>query len=94
MTTGDPASHLDPEYLHFDKFKEAYEAGYDGVKVPDLLQSERWGNFGHDSYGVFPDSIKKLRYDSVPATNYDPETVEGWSLPTPEFVLWVKENYK
>lgn len=41
--------------------------------------------------GVFPDSIKKLRYDSVPATNYDPETVEGWSLPTPEFVLWVKE---
>lgn len=54
MTTGDPASHLDPEYLHFDKFKEAYEAGYDGVKVPDLLQSERWGNFGHDSYGGLP----------------------------------------
>ena len=86
IRTGDTADLLDPEYLHYDKFKAVEKAGFDGVRVPDLLQSKVWGNFGHDSVALFKRALKKLKVRSIPATNYDPPDMAGWRVPTPEFM--------
>lgn len=94
ITTGDPADLLDPEYLHYGRFKAFEKAGYDGVKVPDLLQSEHWGNFGHDSIALFKRALKKLDVRSIPATNYDPTDMAGWRRPTPEFVDFFLEQLR
>lgn len=93
ITTGDPADMLDPEYLQYGKFKAFEAAGYDGVKVPDLLQSKVWGNFGHDSVALFRRALKKISVRSIPATNYDPPDLAGWQVPTPEFMeFFLKER--
>lgn len=94
ITTGDPADLLDPEYLHYGRFKAFEKAGYDGVKVPDLLQSKHWGNFGHDSIALFKRALKKLDVRSIPATNYDPTDMAGWQRPTPEFVDFFLEQLR
>lgn len=92
-STGEPGSLVDPEYHHIGLFRQAEAAGYDGIKIDDLLQSKHWGNFGHQSVGLFRRALDKVTYDAVPATNYDPEEIQGWRTPTPEFVEYAERVF-
>ena len=48
------------EYHKHDIFKMAKKKGYDGVRINDFAQIESEGNFGHISFGLFPDTIDKF----------------------------------
>lgn len=69
---------LNLEYHNISLFQAAEEAGYDGVKINDFAQTEYWGNFGHTSIGLFEDAKEKLKWVTVPATNFD------WDENTPQ----------
>ena len=80
----------EPAYHHLKTFREAEEAGYDGVVIDDYLQSKHWGNFGHRSIGLFRAAFAKITYETVPCVRYDPEDIEGWRTPTPEFQQYAR----
>lgn len=44
---------------------------YDGIIIDDFAQTERYGNLGHESFGLTPSGIKKLEYFKINATNHD-----------------------
>jgi len=92
--TGEEGDLGDPQYNWFEVFRRLEAAGYDGVRINDFLQSDKWGNVGHISIGVFPRGLPKLTYTSVPARNYDPEDLDGWRRPTPEFLEFWREGCK
>lgn len=82
---------LEPAYHHHGVFRQARDVGYDGVKINDYLQSRHWGNFGHQSIGLFPSGIAKLQYECIPATNFDSPQIEDWNQGvTPEFAAWAR----
>jgi len=62
------ASELEPQYHDLSGFASAENKGYDGVMIDDMAQSEKWGNFGHLSIGLFNHALKDLSVDVVPAS--------------------------
>jgi hypothetical protein len=48
------------EYHRHDVFEMARKNGYDGIRINDFAQVESEGNFGHISYGLFKDTLKKF----------------------------------
>lgn len=61
----------DPQHLWIDEFRAAQQAGYDGVIINDYAQSDRWGNLGHFSVGVFPESVRKIQCSPIPASYHE-----------------------
>lgn len=64
-------------------FRAALDAGYDGVAIEDLCQTEAWGNVGHTSIGLFPHVVDRLPDLRLPAQHA--EALPGGPLSTPEF---------
>lgn len=64
---------MEVDYHKHDLFEAVKKAGYDGIKIHDFAQVEDWGNVGHESIGIFPNSVQKLKWESIPAQhpNYD-----------------------
>lgn len=69
--TGHGGDLMDPQYNHIKIFKMLEQEGYDGVKINDYAQSENWGNVGHESIGIFPSGLRKIKYLTIPASNFD-----------------------
>jgi hypothetical protein len=80
----------DPDHLKLELFRRAEAGGYDGIVIPDFVQSSNHGNVGHTSWGVFPRSLHRLRYAVIPSVGFDwpgdgfcservtPEFKEAW----------------
>lgn len=80
----------DVQYNDLRGFRGAEAAGLDGVIIDDFAQSEEWGNFGHESLGVFSGSARKLSTESVPARYREwergSEGTPEWPDPPPTFL--------
>jgi len=87
---------MNVQYHDLEMFKSLEEKGYDGVIIDDFAQSERYGNVGHRSVGLFSEGIKKLGVEPLPAVNYDwgklDEKHPLSAIETPEFKT--KEIYE
>lgn len=79
---------MDVDYHKIDTFDAAERAGYDGVKINDFAQSKVWGNFGHESIGIFARSIPKLSWVAIPASHFESEEMSDYNKPTPELAAW------
>lgn len=81
---------LNTQYNDLRGFAAAEAAGLDGVVIDDFAQSEEWGNFGHQSLGVFGSAMSKLAIESVPARYrewaYEPAGTPEWPDPPPAFL--------
>lgn len=78
---------MEPDYHRHDWFEAARKAGYDGIKITDFAQTDYWGNYGHDSIGLFQDALSKLSWEESEAMHPGDEEwsaplVESKSLPT------------
>lgn len=81
---------MDPTYNKLDQINAMRKRGYDGVQIDDFLQSREWGNFGHRSIALFDTGLAKLAWNVIPASNYDPKTMQEWREPTPEFAAYAE----
>jgi len=81
---------LDVQYNDLRGFAAAEAAGLDGVIIDDFAQSDEWGNFGHQSLGVFRGAVDRLSVQSVPARYrewaYEPAGTPEWPDPPPPFL--------
>jgi hypothetical protein len=102
MTLGDPNDFRDlrrspepdlmeVEYHQTDLFKQAWDRGVFGVKINDFAQTKIWGNVGHESFGLGPKSAEQTKWLTIPATNYEPETMKDFNAITPEVRKWHEE---
>lgn len=66
---------MDLDYHDLETFKWAEESGYDGIKITDFAQTERYGNVMHTSIGFFKDAIKDLEIEEEDAVH--PDQIEG-----------------
>ncbi len=94
MAKGDP-DLTDIEYHNIRGFKQAFEAGFDAVKINDFAQSPKMGNIGHSSIGLSPETAKRLfsegRIVSIAATHRDftwPMGSYPEAFSTPDFDQW------
>lgn len=67
------ADLTDEDYHKIHWFREAEERGYDGIKIADHCQSVDSGNFGHNSIGLFKNTLKDLEIDEIPAVHHELE---------------------
>lgn len=56
---------MDLEYKQVGLFRKAEEKGYDGVVINDFAQSEKYGNYGHKSFGFFNRVLKDLSIKQI-----------------------------
>ena len=74
-------------------FRAARRAGFDGIRILDQLQSKGWGNVYHESVGLFPRGLAKMRWTRIDARNYAASAEQGapgygeWKT-TPEYEAW------
>jgi hypothetical protein len=83
----------DLDYHKLDWFKSVQDKGYDGIIINDFAQIDDMGNFGHTSYGIFKDSIKKLEWVTIPAThpeNFCENNYKTGDYNTPEYNAFLK----
>lgn len=59
ISTGE-SDLTDLQYHKLELFKEIENKGYDGIKIDDFAQHDKYGNVGHASIGFFKSSIKDL----------------------------------
>ena len=83
---------LDPAYHKLNVFDKLKSHGYDGVRIQDHAQSENWGNVGHTSVGLFPETAQKLNWDVLPAPNFDWGDKLAGVYDTPEFQAWREQK--
>jgi hypothetical protein len=74
------------EYHNHKLFQWAKINGYDGVKISDFAQSDDYGNYGHQSIGVFKTSIPKLTWQTIQARHPDYEKIRNQNWETDEFL--------
>jgi hypothetical protein len=55
----------DVDYHNINIFRKLEDGGFDGVKITDFAQVEKHGNVGHYSYGIFKNSISKLKIYTI-----------------------------
>ena len=66
--------------------------GIDAIHMGDQLQSDHWGNVGHDAVGVLPAGLEKLSWLALPAIRHDGADFDTWRLPeTAEFAALMRE---
>jgi hypothetical protein len=65
------------QHLAFGAFDVARDMGYDGIRICDLLQSDRHGNVGHLATGLVLRAVDQLDWVVFDAMNHDPERVVG-----------------
>lgn len=56
---------MDLEYKQIGLFRKAEEKGYDGIVINDFAQSEKYGNYGHKSFGFFNRALKDLSIKQI-----------------------------
>jgi hypothetical protein len=72
-------------------FARFSEEGLDAIRMSDQLQSDYWGNVGHEAIGILPSGISKLNWLAIPAVRHDGEENDVWRLPeTEEFTGLMK----
>jgi hypothetical protein len=96
-TLGGEIEHdlMNPQYNDLETIRKVERLGYDGIRIQDFLQSKSRGNVGHESIGLFPSGIRKVRWgEPIPATNYEPAPGEyDWDL-TPEYEAWLRDRQR
>lgn len=50
----------DLQYQYVETFSQAFERGFDAVKINDFCQSPSWGNVGHFAHGLSSAAITRL----------------------------------
>lgn len=81
------------QYHNISLFRLAETKGFDGVKINDFAQSNKWGDTWHISIGLFNNALDKISLETVRATNYDWETYEDFDAKTtPEYEEWLGEQ--
>ena len=74
---------MNVDYHEHGLFRKVEKKGYDGIKITDFAQVEDRGNVGHMSYGIFKDSISKLKiYEVIKAYHPDDFEERSWKLRT------------
>jgi hypothetical protein len=81
----------DLDYHKLNWFKVIQDRGYDGIIINDFAQIDDMGNFGHLSYGIFKDSIKKFGWVTIPATH--PEDFCEKNYKTGNYITPEYENF-
>ncbi len=84
---------LNKDYYRFDWFEAAKKKGYDGIKINDFAQTEKMGNMGHTSIGLFPETIKDIEIETIPASH--PDITQHYSTnnwDSPEYEKHIKSN--
>ena len=80
------------QWMETEQFANAREAGYDGVIISDVHQTERLGHYGHTSWGLFGETIERLDVHDIPCTFFDP--ADAWygskARNTPEWLDLIK----
>jgi hypothetical protein len=77
ISTGE-SDLTDLQYHKLDLFKELEKKGYDGVKIDDFAQHDKYGNVGHSSIGFFKSSIKDLDMNVIDNVTH-PDNLEHHS---------------
>jgi len=79
--------HMESDSQRLDAFRRLEARGFDGVVIDEFRQTERHGDVGHRSIGLFAGALGKIRYAAIPARHFDwAETgVSDASKATPEF---------
>lgn len=91
IATGVESSLLDLDYHKHATFAAARAEGYAGMKINDFAQTDRWGNLGHYSYGLFAETAATLTPYAIDCTRFSyAERVELGS-DAPFYPLLTKE---
>jgi len=77
---------MNPQYHKIGTFRKLEEKNFDGVKIADFAQIHNWGNTGHDSIGIFANSINKLSWKTISAKHVDWEHARKNKGMTPEYL--------
>jgi hypothetical protein len=99
VTLGDPENFSDlrqsdepdltsVEYHQTEAFETAWSQQKFGVMINDFAQMKRWGNVGHNSYGLSPETAAATQWIAIPATHYEPTDWDEFSKLTPELKAW------
>ena len=67
------------QYHELGTFEWVMNKGFDGVKINDFAQTEKYGNMGHTSYGFFKNSMKDLDITSINDITHPAEMTEPHS---------------
>ena len=86
MSTGE-SDLTDVQYHDLETFDWAKQQGYDGVKIDDFAQFDKFGNVGHPSIGLFNTSLKTLSFKIIDACH--PDEYKGNSK---EYTEYLKGN--
>jgi len=92
LRTSDENDLLSPDHLKFEEFRNAINAGYDGVIINDFCQTENHGNVGHQSFGLTETGLSKCRWIEIEAKHFEPEDQFGWSSVTPELSDYIRNH--
>lgn len=76
------------EHNDFAAFRKAEAEGYDGVVINDFAQTDRYGNFGHLSYGLNGKGLAKARWIAIPAFRFDLNEIHPFPNVTDEIGEW------
>lgn len=92
LSTGD-GDLSSPQHLRYELFARLQNEGFDGVIIDDFCQSPNKGNVGHRSWGIFAPALGRIRFQSIPACEFDwpKNAAVGSMLSTPEFEGFQKE---
>lgn len=80
---------MEPDYHKLNMFRAAEAGGYDGIRINDFAQVENWGNVGHRAIGIFPKSISKLKWETIPAAH---PKLDRLGDSTPEWQEYMKKQ--
>lgn len=73
-------------------FAQFSKAGIQAIRMEDELQSDHFGNVGHEAIGILREGLKKLSWIAIPCVRNDgPDFSAFTSHETPEFLAFMKE---
>lgn len=64
----------DLDYYKIGEFEKLEKKGFDGVRINDFAQSDREGNLGHTSIGLFTKGVKKCTWEILPNVVHPDDT--------------------
>lgn len=81
------------EHNDFAAFGAAEAQGLDGVIINDFAQTDRYGNFGHLSYGLNRRGLSKVGWISLPAVRFELGEILPFPAATPDVMEWMADRH-
>lgn len=97
LRRGSEPDLMDVDYHQIDLFEEAWEKKQKGITIHDFAQFKKWGNVGHQSFGLSPETAEQTKWLIIPAVHFEPEDWDEFKLLTPELLTWhesKKDDYE